>query len=61
MALLGFKPLPFEADPSLWVLFHDPQVRTYPQAASRQHVTAPAASLQPAARSTKPRTVQSVF
>ena len=27
MALLGFKPLPFEADPSLWVLFHDPQVR----------------------------------
>lgn len=26
MALLGVKPLPFEADPSLWVLFHDPQV-----------------------------------
>lgn len=26
MVLLGFKPLPFEADPSLWVLFHDPQV-----------------------------------
>ncbi len=26
MALLGVKLLPFEADPSLWVLFHDPQV-----------------------------------
>ena len=24
MALLGFKPLPFEADPSLWVLFPRP-------------------------------------
>ncbi|EIE24646.1 hypothetical protein COCSUDRAFT_46891 [Coccomyxa subellipsoidea C-169] len=27
MALLGVKPLPFEADPSLWVLFHDPQMK----------------------------------
>ena len=26
MALLGFKPLPFEADPSLWVLFTESQV-----------------------------------
>ncbi|CAK0761588.1 hypothetical protein CVIRNUC_002875 [Coccomyxa viridis] len=25
MALLGFKPLPFEADPSLWVLFTESQ------------------------------------
>ena len=28
LALLGFRPLPFEADPSLWVLFHDPQAST---------------------------------
>jgi serine/threonine protein kinase len=26
MVLLGFKPLPFETDPSLWVLFNDPKV-----------------------------------
>lgn len=26
-ALLGLAPLPFEADPSLWVLFHDSQAR----------------------------------
>jgi len=26
-ALLGLSPLPFEADPSLWVLFHDSQAR----------------------------------
>lgn len=35
MALLGVKPLPFEADPSLWVLFHDPQVNF--QASSAAH------------------------
>ena len=28
MALLGFKPLPFEADPSLWVLFTESQVQS---------------------------------
>ena len=30
MALLGFKPLPFEADPSLWVLFTESQVSCMP-------------------------------
>ena len=30
MALLGFKPLPFEADPSLWVLFTESQVLSFP-------------------------------
>ncbi len=29
MALLGFKPLPFEADPSLWVLFTESQVISF--------------------------------
>ena len=36
MVLLGFKPLPFEADPSLWVLFTESQV--LPGYSLRTHV-----------------------
>lgn len=35
MALLGFKPLPFEADPSLWVLFTESQVSLLPSSVDR--------------------------
>jgi len=36
MVLLGFKPLPFEADPSLWVLFTESQV--LPSYSMRTHM-----------------------
>ena len=36
MVLLGFKPLPFEADPSLWVLFTESQV--LPGYSMRTHI-----------------------